>query len=132
MLIFFNEGKDFILEQGWPQTTFLLLSTKGVSAGDRFQVDDSLGASGEIGGRGYSRQTLPRPQAVNGVLAFGQATWETGIVMGWPRDVRSLVAVTARDERAVMLCAWDLQETGEPRDLSHPDTTEQVSPIFSL
>ncbi len=132
MLIFFNEGKDYILEQGWPQTTFLLLSRRGVSAGDRFAVDDSIGQSGEIHGTGYVRQSLPRPQAVNSVLSFGQVAWLTELAMDWPQNVRSLVAVTARDERAVMLCAWDLQETGEPRDMSHPDTTEQVSPIFAL
>lgn len=126
-LIVFNEGKDFLAENGWPETVWFLLSEKPVA---QFAAADGLAEAAEVRGTGYGRRALPRPLSVNGVLSFDEAVWETGNASDW-KPARSIAACSSRDQNGYLLCAWDLQESGEPRDLSRADTTERAAPIFS-
>lgn len=133
MLIEFAEGKDYLNENGWPPIVHFLLSSRGVSAGQRKHAagDTLVQGVGEIDGSGYERKSQMRPVSVAGVMEFTEMRWETVDVADWPSEVRSIVAVTARQGTpGVALCAWDLQKTGAARDLSQPNTTELAEPSY--
>ena len=132
--IVFDEGADELNDNGWPATTYFLLSTKGVDAGTAHTAGESLGAAdlGEITGTGYTRKSQATPASSSRDINFASMSWVTGSATDWPASVRSIVAATAADGSGVALCAWNLQTGGTPRDLSGADTTENVDPTYSL
>lgn len=130
----FNEGATYLANNGLPATVYFLLSSKSVGATSPFAVGDTLagGQSGEITGTGYARASEAEPTAVNGVVSFVQKSWATGSATNWSATTRSVVAVTTSDGTGVMLFARNLQTGGIARDLSQANTTENVTPTFTL
>jgi hypothetical protein len=133
--ISFNEGRQYLLTHGdgLPTTCYFLLSTKTCAV---FAVTDTLaGGVGEITGTGYARQSqaAPTPTSANPSAAvFSQMTWSTGAATDWSSAVASVVLVTTSDNTGKALCAWNLIAGGATRDLSHANTTEQVTPTLNL
>lgn len=124
----FDEGSNYIIQNGWPTTVYFLLSTAKVGA----LTNSSTLAGGleEITGTGYARQSQARPTPVGGVLSFTQMTWATGVATDWPRNVTSIIAVTSPNNVGTALCAWNLQGGGAPRDMSGSNTYADVTPIY--
>lgn len=124
--LWFDEGKDFVVQQGWPTTVWFMLSEYGVLLpGPQHQAGDMLaGGLGEIAGSGYRRasQLLPVPSA--GLLEFEMISWDPK--PDWSREVRSVVAVSSRAGDGVAIVAWDLDEV---RDLSQ-SVIEETTPVF--
>jgi hypothetical protein len=130
--IAFNEGKTEMASNGLPATCQFLLSTKSVDATTPFVATDTLASSGEITGTGYARKTQAEPTPVAGVVSFAQMSWATGAAVNWPAAVRSIILATSADNSGKMICAWNLQAGGTPRDLSAANTTENVTPTLNV
>lgn len=133
--ISFNEGRKYLLTSGdgLPSTCYFLLSTKTCTA---FAVTDTLaGGVAEITGTGYGRQSqsAPTPSSANpSAAAFSQMSWSTSSATDWSSAVASIVLVSSSDNSGKAICAWNLQAGGATRDLSHANTTEQVTPTLDL
>lgn len=126
----FDEGMQYLNQNGLPGTCYFLLSTKSVGASSPFAIGDTLAGagSGEITGTGYTRQFQARPSMSGHTDSFSQMTWSTGANTDWPSAVRSIVLVTTTDNTGKMICAANLQSGGGARDLSGANTTEKVTP----
>jgi hypothetical protein len=128
--IAFTEGDNYVLQNGLPSTCYFLLSTTAVSG---FTAASTLaGGVGEITGTGYARQSQARPTPSGGAAAFSQMSWATGTHTDWPAAVKSIVLVTSSDNTGKAIGAWNLIPGGGSRDLSQANTTEQVTPTYSL
>ena len=94
------------------------------------------GLSGEAPGRLRSDPPGPAPALAHGAPAveaeFGRLEWTTHTAKDWPEAVRSVVLVTSPDDSGVAICAWNLRESGEPRDLSEAFTTETFYPTITV
>lgn len=133
--LIFDQGANELLDNGYPSTIYLLLSTKkvGTQAGGEHLVTDTLaGGVGEITGTGYSRKSQAEPAASARAKALALAQWLTGAAADWPAAVRSIVAATTADNTGKALWAMNLIAGGAARDLSQPNTTEQVTPTHSM
>lgn len=126
----FTEGDNYILSSGLPATCYFLLSTTAVSG--LSAASTLAGGVGEIAGTGYARQSQARPAPAGGSVAFAQMSWATGAHTDWPANVKSCILVTSADNSGKAICAWNLIPGGASRDLSQANTTEQVTPTFSL
>lgn len=132
----FREGRQQIEDTGWPATITFDLSTRKVgtqAGGEHNETDTAAGGFGIITGTGYTAKTQAEPAATGlGVKAFTILSWATGAAADWPAAVRSIVARDAGTNK--LLCAWNLQsgaQSGNPRDLSAPNTTENVTPTYA-
>lgn len=123
----FNEGTDYIAASGWPQVVWFPLSIDPVGV---LNAQTSLPNVSEITGTGYSRISQNCPYGASGVLAFSTMIWTTGSAVDWPHNVCSIIAATKNNNTGVALCAWNLQPGGAPRDMSLPNTTEEVTPTY--
>src|SRR5690348_7517288 len=117
--ISFNEGRQYLANNGLPSTCYFLLSTKSVDSVSAFTASATLaGGVGEITGTGYARQTESEPTATAAspsVVAFAQKSWSTGSATDWPANVRSCVLATTADNVGKAICAWNLQPGGVAR-----------------
>lgn len=128
--IMFDEGADDLLANGLPATSYFLLSTKDCVT---HVVGDTLAVGvGEITGTSYARKSQATPASAAGVVDFAQMSWVTGANTDWPASVKSVVLVTTADNTGKAVCAWNLQAGGAARDLSGANTTENVTPTFTL
>jgi hypothetical protein len=129
----FAEGDQYLLTHGngLPATCFFLLSTTAVSS---FAAGTTLAVSGvgEITGTGYTRQSQSVPTPSGGTVTFTAMTWSTGSATNWPNNVKSVVLVTSTDNTGKAICAWNLVTGGASRDMSQANTSEQVTPTFSI
>lgn len=133
--LIFDQGANEILDNGYPATIWLALSTKkvGTGLGGEHQVTDTLVAGfGEIAGTGYARKSQAEPAAAARAKVLAMVQWLTGAAADWPAAVRSVVAMTSSDGSGKLLWAMNLVAGGAARDLSQPNTTEQVTPSHSL
>src|SRR4051812_24931249 len=132
--ISFNEGKSEMAANGLPATCYFLLSTKGVDAGTAHTAAETLAAAdlGEITGTGAARKSQAEPTPVNGVVSFSLMSWATGAAADWPAGVRSIVLATGAAAVGKAICAWNLQVGGAARDMSAPNTTENVTPSLTV
>lgn len=133
--LIFDQGANEILDNGYPSTVYLALSTKkvGTQAGGEHLVTDTLaGGFGEATGTGYTRKSQAEPAASGRQKALAQASWATGAATDWPAAVRSVVAVTSSDGTGKLLWAMNLIAGGAARDLSQANTTEQVTPTHGI
>jgi hypothetical protein len=133
--LIFDQGANELLDNGYPSTVYLALSTKkvGTQLGGEHQVGDTLaGGFGEITGTGYTRKSQAEPAAAGRAKALAQAVWATGAAVDWPAAVRSVVAMTSSDASGKLLWAMNLIAGGAARDLSQANTTEQATPTHTL
>lgn len=133
--ITFNEGENYVGQNGLPATCRFLLSTKSVDATTPFSATDTLTGNqdGEITvGTGYARQSQSRPTPSSGLFTFTLMSWATGSATNWPAAVRSVVLVTTADDTGVMICAWNLVTGGAARDMSAANTTENFTPTLQV
>jgi hypothetical protein len=131
--IMFDQGANEILDNGLPATCRFLLSTKPCSGTGAHAAADTLaGGVGEISGTGYARQSQAEPAAAARAKAFAQMTWSTGSATDWPTAVVSVVLVTSADNAGKAICAWNLVAGGTARNMSAPNTTENVTPTLTL
>ncbi len=129
----FTEGKNYLLSNGLPVTVYFLLSTKPCSGGGAHVAGDTLaGGVGEITGTGYTRQSQAEPTPSAGNAVFTLMTFSTGAAADWPASVKSVVMVISADNSGKALAAWNLLAGGTARDLSHVNTSEQVTPTYTL
>lgn len=132
----FDEGRQYVVNNGLPSTCYFLLSTKSVDATSAFTASATLaGGVGEITGTGYARQTEFEPTATAAspsVVAFAEKTWSTGSATDWPAAVRSCVLATTADDSGKAVCAWNLQPGGAARDLSTANTVENFTPTLNV
>jgi hypothetical protein len=126
----FTEGQNALLTSGLPSTCYFLLSS--TPAGSLTAGATLAGGVGEISGTGYARQSQARPTPSGGAAAFAQMQWATGSATNWPSSVCSVVLVTSSDNSGHAICAWNLLAGGSARNLSQPNTTEQVAPTLQL
>jgi hypothetical protein len=133
--LIFDEGANELLDNGYPSTIYLALSTRkvGTQAAGEHAVGDTLaGGFGEATGTGYSRKSQAEPAAASRAKALAQAIWNTGAAVDWPASVRSVVAVTSSGAGGKILWAMNLISGGAARDLSQANTEERVTPTHSL
>lgn len=123
----FTEGSNYITQNGWPTTVWFLLLSVPVGT---LTIGATLATLPEITGTGYSRMAQALPTVTGGALVFTQMTWANGVNIDWPHSVYGIAAATTSNNTGVALCAWNLQTNGVPRDLSNPNTFEEVSPIY--
>ncbi len=129
----FNEGLNYIGQNGLPATVYFLLSTRNVAA--MAATDTLAGGVGEITGTGYVRTSEARPSPTNGSFAFAAKSWATGSATDWPANTKSVIAVTSSDNTGKALCAWNLRtgaESGLARDMSGSQTTEAFTPTITV
>lgn len=126
----FTEGQNYLLANGLPSTCYFLLSTDAVSS--LTAASTLAGGVAEITGTGYARQSQAKPTPSGGAAAFAQMSWSTSTHTDWPAAVKSIILVTSADNSGHAICAWNLIAGGASRDLSQPNTTEQVTPTLSL
>jgi hypothetical protein len=130
--ILFNEGATSIWNTGLPSTLEWALSTKPCSgAGSHVVGDTHAGGFGEITGTGYARIAATEPTAVNRVLTFALASWNTGAATNWPASVKSIVLIDSSASKKI-IGAVNLQAGGAARDLSAAGTTENVTPTLTM
>jgi hypothetical protein len=134
--ISFDEGRQYLANNGLPATVYFLLSTRGVDAGTAHAVTDNLSTGvGEITGTGYARQSQSEPTATDAnpsVVSFTQETWSTSSATDWPSGTRSVVMTTSSDNTGKAICAWNLVAGGAARDMSAASTTENFTPTLNL
>ena len=80
---------------------------------------------------GYTRASQAAPVPVAGVASFTQMTWQTGAATDWPANAASIILVSSQDNSGKLICAWNLIASGAARDMSQPNTTEQVTPTLT-
>jgi hypothetical protein len=131
--LIFTEGDAAILEGALKAgtTVYFLLSVDAVSS--LTSASTLAGGVGEIAGTAYARQSQAAPAVSGGnQKAFAQVSWATGSATDWPSAVRSVIAATSPDNTGHAICAWNLVTGGAARDMSAANTTEQVTPTYSL
>lgn len=133
----FDQGANELLDNGYPSTVYLCLSSKkvGTQAGGEHAVGDTLaGGFGEVAWTGstpYSRKSQAEPAAAARAKALAQAIWNTGSAVDGPAAARSVVAVTSADASGKLLWAMNLIAGGAARDLSQINTEERVTPTHT-
>lgn len=128
----FNEGASAILQGAFKSATtvFFLLSTSTV---DTLTASATLaGGVAEITGTGYTRKSQAAPADTAGAVAFALMTWNTSAATNWPAGVKSVIAATTSDNTGKACCAWNLVTGGASRDMSAANTTENVTPTYTL
>jgi hypothetical protein len=131
--LFFDEGVNELLDNGFPATCRWLLSTKPCSGAGAHAAGDTLSGAGvgEITGTGYGRQSQAEPAAGSRAKAFSQMTWDTGTATDWPASVKSAVLVTTADNSGKAIVAINLQAGGAARDMSAAHVQEKFTPTVS-
>lgn len=129
--IAFQEGRLEIALNGLPATVWFGLST--LSA-DEHSSGETLAAGnlGEIQGTGYGRLSQAKPAAVGNKIPFVNMAWFNGAASDWPNAVKSIFLATTQDNSGKAICAWNLQAGGAARDLSAPQTRQNVAPTLTL
>jgi hypothetical protein len=132
--IAFTEGRNEVGSNGLPATCYFFLSTKSVDGTSPHTAGETLAAAdlGEITGTGAARKNQAEPSPVAGVYSFAQMSWATGAAADWPAAVRSIVLATSATTAGKAICAWNLQAGGAARDMSAPNTTENVTPTLNV
>ncbi len=79
----------------------------------------------------YNRASQAAPVPVGGVASWAQMSWATGAATDWPNHAASIILATSQDNSGKLICAWNLIASGAVRDMSQPNTTEQVTPTLT-
>lgn len=130
----FDEGRSELGSNGLPATCYFLLSTKSVDATSPHTANETLAGAtlGEITGTGAARKSQAEPTPAAGIYSFTLMSWATAAAADWPAAVRSIVLVTGAAGVGKAICAWNLQAGGAARDMSAPNTTENVTPTLNV
>ena len=133
-VLYTNEGKKYLDDNGFPATVYVGLSTKkvGTQAGGEWNVTDTLADIAENTGTSYTRKSMARPTSTSGIRTWPETAFNVPAAGDWSANVRSFFLLTTNDGAAKVLCAVNILAGGGPVALNSPQATVDIAALTTF